>query len=611
MDRKIDLRDYLLPYPKKVEKKDGVFNISKAKIVCDLFDSKAKLMASHIIERSKEICGFVPYIENTACNNHVICYEWDLNLDEEEYIIDVEENKVTLIASTPRARYYAAVTLLQMLDSDGNIACVHIEDKPDYKIRAISDDISRGQVSTMDHFKKIIKFCSDFKINTYFLYIEDMFQFDANPRIGIGRGALTPDEAHELVRFGRMNEVDVLPLFESLGHQMAMVEMPEYQEIREGAGSFSFNPTDHRTLQLMDTFYTELCEVFPNKILFAGLDETNDVGSGASKEYIEKYGAAKLYAEYYNALNKIAKKHGKQLWIYGTLAIDNPEALDMMDKDIVLVNYTFYWPEFGDEWWDNLYTYMPKLIEKGYSEVVSPGIWNWKMVFPEYKSSYKNISELNKAGFENKCFGTMCASWCDDGGENFREYNWYGFAMQSEISWNAENPVTEEVISPRFGQQFFGNPNVGKAVMELGHCENTFGNVLFHTLWVNQDKWEKGLDAEVKRCDALEENLNRFWDNFGRNGRNEVVRNADNLQYLEFAAKRVQYVADLTRVIDKVHNSDDKSICNSEYSELIARMLEFRNEFEYLWKNTCRIEGLDYNLNRIDNFVAKLREQIV
>lgn len=606
----------LLPYPKKVELGKGMLNIQNCVVLCEKWDRKSIFISDFIIERALENCSFSPLTSFEMLEGKsYIKFVWDPSLEEEEYGINIDKEGAIITYSTDRGRFYGAVTFCQLITKEGNVPFVLISDKPDYKIRGISDDISRGQISTMDNFKKVIRNLAMMKINSYFLYIEDMICFDENPRIGMGRGAFTKAEIQELVAYARNYEIDIIPLFESLGHQDNMVKLPEYQDMCEGPGSFSFAPTDSRTLRLMERFYKELAEIFPSTVIFAGMDETNDIGTGKSHDEVEKIGYAKLYADYYNGLNKIAKKLGKKLWIYGTLAIDYPEALDLMDKDIVLVNYTFYGPNEGLEWWDNLYTYMPIIVEKGFEEVVSPGIWNWKMVFPNNVMARKNIAELNKEGIEKGCMGTFASSWCDEGGENLREYNYYSYAMQSEYSWNAKEPVDEIVVAKAFGQQFFGTSLMGEAIYNLGKAENSFDNLMYYSLWGDKEsnplfvttpdakgdvsQMSKLRPAAIECADKYFELLDKC--------QNDITKNFDNIQYLSFAAKRVYYIMEYTKTLEQ--DASDKDFTEL-YKKLVKEMTSLRDEFELLWKKSCRVEGLDHNLNRINNHINELKSKI-
>lgn len=626
MTETIENRLPLVPYPKKAVLLEGRFDLTDAVIVYEAFDSDAALMAETIAERCAEVSGRRPVITMSGLTNgDAVTYRWDETLGEEAYRLDITSEGVVITASHKRGRWYGAMTLCQLIGLDGTVPCAAICDEPDFRIRAISDDISRGQVSTVDHFKRIIRFCSEYKINTYFLYIEDLFQFQTNRRIGAGRGALTAEEGRELSAYAAKYHVDLAPLFESLGHQHEMVNMPEYADFRERPGSFSFAPGDSRTLRLMESFYEELAGVFRSPILFAGLDETTDIGTGRSKEILAERGHAKVYADYYNGLNRIAKRHGKQLWIYATLAIDYPESLDWIDKDIVMVNYTFSKPNCGHAWWDNLYTYMPILIEKGFTQMVSPSLMNWKRVFPDYEWAYQLTSALNQEGYRCGCAGSMNASWCDDGGENFREYNGYGYGFHAELSWNAAQPANERDFAGRFGASYFGPgcERLGEAIYHLGRVERKYGNGTFKAMY-GPDRFTQGLQWAAEPARKAQEELELFIKLWFRGGRGPAVsRNAENVQYIEFACRRAQFAADLpgkaVQLVEQRRQWNDPDTPRSERTviaqscahladELETTMTLLRNEFEALWRRSCRIQGLDYNLTRMNSFIREVRE---
>ena len=105
------------------------------------------------------------------------------------------------------------MSLIQLLEKskDNTLPAISIIDWPDMKMRGISDDISRGQVSTLDNFKKIIRNLARYKMNVYMPYLEDMVQLDSYPSIGKGRGALSKQEVKELVDYAGKYFIDVIP----------------------------------------------------------------------------------------------------------------------------------------------------------------------------------------------------------------------------------------------------------------------------------------------------------------------------------------------------------------------------------------------------------------
>ena len=74
---------------------------------------------------------------------------------DEAYTLEISENNIIAEAKSLKGIYYSALTLSQLAkNSIGNIIPqMEITDYPDMKFRGISDDISRGQVSTLRKFQ--------------------------------------------------------------------------------------------------------------------------------------------------------------------------------------------------------------------------------------------------------------------------------------------------------------------------------------------------------------------------------------------------------------------------------------------------------------------------
>ncbi|MBI2618981.1 MAG: beta-N-acetylhexosaminidase, partial [Ignavibacteriales bacterium] len=91
-------------------------------------------------------------------------------MKDEGYVLDVGSDGILIVAESPRGRFYAVQTLLQLVYRDKRVVQaprVSIHDWPLQKMRGITDDLSRGQVSTLENFKKIIRFLARYKLNIY------------------------------------------------------------------------------------------------------------------------------------------------------------------------------------------------------------------------------------------------------------------------------------------------------------------------------------------------------------------------------------------------------------------------------------------------------------
>ena len=151
------------------------------------------------------------------------------------YVMVVGEKGSVVAAETAQGRFYGLMTLVQYLHGTRNMErpCAVVEDYPRLALRGISDDISRGQVSTMDDFKILIKTIARYKMNVFMPYMEDMFRFRNHPDIGEGRGAFTPEEIAELENYARDYHVRVIPIFQTLGHYENILLMDKYKDLAE------------------------------------------------------------------------------------------------------------------------------------------------------------------------------------------------------------------------------------------------------------------------------------------------------------------------------------------------------------------------------------------
>ena len=179
----------LIPTPKKVRITEKTVKIKNT----DLYLSDS--LTRYVKKANELLCGTGTIEVNYTLSNL---------LDTEEYRLNVTQDSVQITASAPNGVYYALVTLSQLLQlNNGEICLLEIEDKPTMPLRGISDDISRGQVSTLQNFKDIIRRMSLIKCNVYMPYMEDTFAFRKFPESGKFSDPVTQEEWAELVEYAK------------------------------------------------------------------------------------------------------------------------------------------------------------------------------------------------------------------------------------------------------------------------------------------------------------------------------------------------------------------------------------------------------------------------
>src|SRR5918912_4398783 len=136
------------------------------------------------------------------------------NLSDEGYVLSVRPDEVVVAGKTEAGTFYGLQTLKQLVRGEGGSARVEgveIVDWPTMRWRAVSDDISRGPVPTVEYFKRQIRTEAMFKLNMHSLYMEHVLRYDSHPLIAPDGGALSPAEIREMVAYARRYHVELVP----------------------------------------------------------------------------------------------------------------------------------------------------------------------------------------------------------------------------------------------------------------------------------------------------------------------------------------------------------------------------------------------------------------
>lgn len=538
------------------------------------------------------------------------------NLNEEGYVIRIHAEKILIEAKTSKGFYYAAMSLIQMLEkTDGSLPCVEIIDWPDMKIRGVSDDISRGQVSTVDNFKKIISHIARYKMNTYMPYIEDMLEFDKYPTIGKGRGALTKAEVREILAFAKQNFVEVIPIFQTLGHYENILSQEEFLKYAEFPGAASLNVSSEETYKFLEDLLKELFELFPSKYFHMGADESWDVGLGKSKKLVEQTNIAVVHANHYKKVYDICKKYNKKVMMYGDILLDHPEILSLIPKDIIIVD----WQYRADE----NYPSTKVIRDAGFEYIVSPSAWNFVSTFPANVNSLPNIKYIIKSGIENESLGMINSNWGDYGAETFKEFVLYNYAWSAQCSWNYSQSNLSEFTEIYFYDYFGINDSRLTAIYET--LSNPLNQILWNELWrhpllkFKEPAWWESKTSKAVKLAWNELTLPRLKHDL-KDLKLKVRKNKDHLDLVEFLLNlndwykiKVETQFDLQKILKPNSNYSSKNLL-IKIDENITQLNSLKEEYRRLWLRYYKQDNLNMiedKFTRLISYFGEIKEQLL
>ena len=165
----------------------------------------------------------------------------DKSLGKEAFSIEVTPSGAVLRGGSSRALLYAGEKLLRMVEPDGRVRCVSIQDEPAFPIRGIHAALPPRE--DLDMMRRIVRdVYMPYGYNTLFLEIKGTMEFKRHPEINKAncrkpQDLISQDEVAELCAYIRRYGLDVIPLLQSVGHvqfiSKAHPELGERAEMKE------------------------------------------------------------------------------------------------------------------------------------------------------------------------------------------------------------------------------------------------------------------------------------------------------------------------------------------------------------------------------------------
>jgi hypothetical protein len=389
--------------------------------------------------------------------NHL---SFDPAMHDEGYIIMPDgQGGMAVIAETSAGIFYGVQTVKQLIRGSGQDAVLlapTLRDWPAMAYRGLSDDWSRGPLPNMDFLKREIRTLAAYKINIFSPYFEHTFAYDVSPVAAFPGGAMTPDEARELVAYAAQYHITVIPEQESFGHLHHLLKFEQFSSLGETPHGSVLAPVapsdrpsppgpDTAALPLISNWFSELAKVFPAPYAHIGADETFELGLGKTREQVEKQGLGAVYIDFLKQIHATLEPNHKRLLFWGDIAVKSPELVGTLPKDMIAVPWEYRArPDFKP--------IIEPFTKAGLETWVAPGVNNWNRLYPNNNEALANIRVFVRDGQALGATGVLNTVWNDDG-EGIFDENWFGVLFGAAAGWQAEES-SEAAFSSSFGLAF-------------------------------------------------------------------------------------------------------------------------------------------------------------
>ncbi|HEX8399269.1 MAG TPA: beta-N-acetylhexosaminidase [Pyrinomonadaceae bacterium] len=556
----------IIPQPKKAEATGDNFPLKNGARI-SLANSRSendRFAAEDFIEDVNKTSGInlkigggrilIGLLDNRRIQNEFerLKLEIPADLNAEGYALVVTKDRIIIGGKSEAGTFYGLQTLKQMIrgeDANVFVQGARIVDYPTMRYRAFSDDVSRGLVPTVEYVKRQIRTFAFFKMNMHSLYMEHSFKSESHPLFAPEEGSFDAAELKEIVEYARKYHIEIVPEQQAFGHLHKVLKYEKYNRLAEIPYGDVLTPQEEDSYKLVADLYKEIDQIFPSRFFHIGADETFELGQGRSAEEVKEKGVGKVYFNHINRVRDILKPYNRRLMMWGDIALNHPELLGEIPKDVIVMN----WQYGARESYQNR---IEPFQKAGLEQFVCPSVWNFNLIFPNNENATVNIRNFVRDGQAAGALGIMNTNW-DDDGETLFEMTWYGVALGAAAGW--ENaPLNIEDFDSKFDWAFFRAENAGftKNIRTLGAASKTLDlqNITQNAVFWQDPftpQFQRRAFSSLDKAKNLRVQVEEVEENLIKNGK-KARRNSEMIPAMQFAAERFDHLGRRLTLIDQL-----------------------------------------------------------
>jgi len=443
----------LIPSPKKIEIREGFLKTKTIKIENMPTDER-----------------IVKALRWFSIGEDAILMEISMGCTEnEEYAIEIGQEKITISSDGVPGVFYAIQTLKQIFKGE-QIPCCYIEDRPDFKHRGFYHDATRGKVPKLETVKKLIDDMAYYKLNSLQLYVEHTFEFKEFADSIERTGFLSADELKEIDEYCKQNFIEFIPSIATFGHLYELLEKDCYKHLQEiedfESGEFfwenrmqhhTIDPTQEESFEIIKSLIDQYMVNFSSDRFNICCDETFDLKKGKHKD--EDTG--KLYIDFVTKIIKYLQSKGKTVMMWADILLNHPEQIDKLPDGVELLNW-YYWGDPDEKTF--------RLIqESGRTQIVCPGTGSWMGFCENYEMDLINIPKMAEYGYQYGAEGVLNTNWGDWGNPCSIELAMFGLTLGAEKSWNVSTKIDDAYIAS-VNKLVYKKDNATEYIRRLSNC---------------------------------------------------------------------------------------------------------------------------------------------
>ena len=350
------------------------------------------------------------------------------------YRLQITPEGVTVTCVGNEGWGYALKTLDQLKKIYGDrVPCMTITDWPAYEFRGWLDDISRGPIPNRQFRRQTRSFSEQYKLNFGNYYTEHTLYNELYPDISGYSG---------LNSYEYSNDPFMMANLQCFAHFEKTLRIPFYQSLMDGYANL--NPAKEETYSFLRDQIENAVQAYHSSRFFnINCDETEGLGSGRAKQYVDQIGADEVYCQHINRVYNLVQQAWREahddasrigVLMWGDIVAKNPAMLRKLPRDMQYIVWSY---GAAESYADMIEPFAQLRREQGNDFWVAPSVSHASGA-PSVRNYIENIAYLARDGHQAGARGLMNTSW-DDSGEGLFADGWHAMAWAAEMAWH---PIT-------------------------------------------------------------------------------------------------------------------------------------------------------------------------
>lgn len=427
----------LLPQPRHLALGKGSLPLAKLKVTIGAGVSEGEAFALRELKKMVGKGGEVPF-----------SYVLEKDGDKEYYRLSVKPSGVKVVAHTVAGLFYAIQTLRQL----GPISPeVEIDDQPALPYRGVMMDFAHGSLLRVDEIERQIDFLARWKVNQYYFYNEVSIEMKGYESLNIG-AAYTQEQIKEIIAYGRLRQMDVVPFVAFYGHLHDLLKREKYASMGIGKYGEELDPRNPQVQTVLKDWIGQYAKLFPGPFVHVGFDETWETNR-ISQEVDSSVHSEQLWLQHLDFVQKEWKKYGKTVLAWTDMNNYYPDIMSRFPREAIPVIWE-YSPDTSA-----IYHYLGPVLKEGRRFFIQNAVSGWGHIYPSAAYTYDNMDLTLKAGMEHGTMGYITSLWTD-AVEPFIRPSWLFMAYGCIGAWQGVPPERRQfmnrycgIVYPRMAEE--------------------------------------------------------------------------------------------------------------------------------------------------------------